>query len=109
MPKSQGLVDLVSLKQHKTNLNQLMKLETLAPGRRQLAQMVAMWLDAKTEHDKEFLELIMISLYTRRTKWREEDDPSDPTAPTKQERDADAKLQGAWDAILEGKRTNASE
>lgn len=105
-----GLPQFVAIKQHKTNLNHLMKLETLAPSRRQLAQYTAMWLDAKTERDRNLIEMILINVWGRggSSKWKELDDPADPTGATRIEREADAALQSAWDEILEGRRADAT-
>lgn len=110
MPKNPtGLPQFVAIKQHKTNLNHLMKMETLAPSRRQLAQMLTLWLDAKTDRDRNVIEALLLQVWRGSSKWKEMDDPADPTGPTKAEREADVKLQSAWDAILEGKRPNADQ
>lgn len=88
------------LREHRTALNKILRDERLSPDRRVLASCLALWLDAASVEDQQFLRSLMEGVWVKPKRWKWDDDSGEPQSLLEQQ--TVGKLKGVFDAILEG-------
>lgn len=92
------------LRENRVALTKLLRDDRLTPNRRILAFCLALWLDARDDADRQFLQRLIEAVWVSpvRTRWNDPDDPSEQPVQTNLERDGAAEIKGIFDQMLRG-------
>lgn len=118
---------MLRMKEHRANINRIVKDDRLSPNRRTLLQLIVMYFDAdekprttgaaitdlpfdeeKAAKDKDLLYRVLLCEYgnSRNIRWLDPADaPEDPTSRI--ELDATATIRSAFDAVLNPQKEDA--
>lgn len=90
------------LRENRTALTRLLRDDRLTPNRRLLGFCMALWLDAREEVDRQFIQRLMEAVWVSpiRTRWTDSDDPQEPQSLTNVEREGALQIKGIFDNLL---------
>lgn len=90
------------LRDMRTQALQTLRKDLLSPDRRALLFCLSLWLNARDDTDRQFLQKLIESVWGTpgRIRWRSTDDPSIPADQSNAERSSVAQIKGIFDQML---------
>ena len=96
------------MREHRINLNRLVRHEGMNPNRQLLPVMLSMWMDADAGEKEVLLELLLNTFGSpKRVRWTDDGDPKVADPQGKAEREADKTMKDVFASILQ--RSESSE